>query len=76
MAEIILKGRGISKSFDGIKVLENIDIDIPKGSFTVIMGSSGAGKSTLLYALSRMDKPNSGEIEYNCDVTQPYLQIT
>ena len=62
MAEIILKGRGISKSFDGIKVLENIDIDIPKGSFTVIMGSSGAGKSTLLYALSGMDKPDSGEI--------------
>ena len=64
MAEKILKGRGISKSFDGIKVLENIDIDIPKGSFTVIMGSSGAGKSTLLYALSGMDKPDLGQIEY------------
>ena len=64
MAEIILKGRGISKSFDGIKVLENIDIDIPKGSFTVIMGSSGAGKSTLLYALGGMDKPDLGQIEY------------
>lgn len=64
MAEIILKGRGISKSFDGIRVLENIDIDIPKGSFTVIMGSSGAGKSTLLYALSGMDKPDLGQIEY------------
>ena len=64
MAEIILKGRGISKSFDGIRVLENIEIDIPKGSFTVIMGSSGAGKSTLLYALSGMDKPDLGQIEY------------
>ena len=71
MEEIILRGSGISKSFDGIKVLENIDIDIPKGSFTVIMGSSGAGKSTLLYALSGMDNPDSGQIEYkNKSITE------
>lgn len=64
MAEIILKGKNICKSFDGVKVLENVDVDILSGSFTVIMGSSGAGKSTLLYALSGMDKPDSGMVEY------------
>ena len=39
-------------------------MEIYKGDFTVIMGSSGAGKSTLLYALSGMDKPTLGTIEY------------
>lgn len=64
MAEIILKGVNICKSFEGVGVLNNVDINITDGSFTVIMGSSGAGKSTLLYALSGMDKPDSGTIEY------------
>ena len=46
------------------KVLKELDIEIYAGDFTVIMGASGSGKSTLLYALSGMDKPTSGKIEY------------
>ncbi|MBR1861853.1 MAG: ABC transporter ATP-binding protein [Lachnospiraceae bacterium] len=45
-------------------VLKNIDMEIYKGDFTIIMGASGAGKSTLLYALSGMDKPSLGEIYF------------
>jgi putative ABC transport system ATP-binding protein len=45
-------------------VLKNLDIEIYEGDFTVIMGSSGAGKSTLLYALSGMDKPTLGSIQF------------
>lgn len=44
------------------RVLDNIDLSIYKGDFTVIMGSSGSGKSTLLYALSGMDGVTSGHI--------------
>ena len=47
-------------------VLRNIDMEIRKGDFTILMGPSGAGKSTLLYALSGMDKPTLGEIRF-CD---------
>lgn len=52
-------------------IINGLDLDIRKGDFTVIMGSSGAGKSTLLYALSGMDKPTSGVIDF-CgeDITQ------
>jgi putative ABC transport system ATP-binding protein len=51
-------------------VLKSLDIDIYAGDFTVIMGSSGAGKSTLLYALSGLDKPTSGTIEFvGCDIS-------
>lgn len=44
------------------RVLNDINLTIYKGDFTVIMGSSGSGKSTLLYALSGMDTVSSGHI--------------
>ncbi len=68
MSEVIIKTEKLSKSFSvGGKqqhVIKNLDLEIYKGDFTVIMGSSGAGKSTLLYALSGMDKPTLGRIVY------------
>lgn len=45
-------------------VLKNLNMDIYQGDFTVIMGNSGSGKSTLLYALSGMDRPTLGRIQY------------
>ncbi len=64
MKDVILSTEKLCKTFSngGMQqhVLENLDIEIYKGDFTVIMGSSGAGKSTLLYALSGMDKPTLG----------------
>ena len=66
--EVIIKTDKLSKSFSiGGKqqhIIKNLDLEIYKGDFTVIMGSSGAGKSTLLYALSGMDQPSLGSIEY------------
>ncbi|MCL2140257.1 MAG: ABC transporter ATP-binding protein [Dehalococcoidia bacterium] len=46
-------------------VLRDLDMEIRRGDFTVIMGASGAGKSTLLYALSGMDAPSSGDIVFD-----------
>lgn len=66
---ILLKSENISKIVkngkDEVKILDNVSLEIEKGSFTVIMGSSGAGKSTLLYALSGTDKISSGKIIFN-----------
>ncbi|MBQ1536984.1 MAG: ABC transporter ATP-binding protein [Ruminococcus sp.] len=66
--EVIVKTEKLSKSFSvGGKqqhIIKNLDMEIYKGDFTVIMGSSGAGKSTLLYTLSGMDKPSLGKINY------------
>lgn len=68
MKEVLLKTEKLSKSFSngGIiqHVLKNIDLQLYKGDFTVIMGASGAGKSTLLYALSGMDTPTLGTITF------------
>lgn len=68
MKEILLKTEQLSKSFSSggamQHVLKNIDMELYKGDFTVIMGASGAGKSTLLYALSGMDTPTLGKITF------------
>ncbi|MCR4898421.1 MAG: ABC transporter ATP-binding protein [Acholeplasmatales bacterium] len=71
----IIKTNDLCKSFEinkiGQKVLKNINLEIYRNDFTVIMGPSGAGKSTLLYALSGMDSPTSGNIIFNdSDITK------
>lgn len=72
MKEILLKGKNICKVFiqNGISIpiLNQINVEIYAGDFTVIMGASGAGKSTLLYALSGMDDISSGEITYKSKI--------
>lgn len=66
--QALLKTENLSKTFsDGGRqqhVLKNIDLQLYRGDFTVIMGASGAGKSTLLYALSGMDTPSLGTITF------------
>ena len=72
---VIIKTGDLCKSFEinkiEQKVLKNINLEIYRNDFTVIMGPSGAGKSTLLYALSGMDSPTSGNIIFNdSDITK------
>lgn len=66
--EVVIQATGLKKSFqcgDTEQVIfENLNLEIYKGDFTVIMGSSGAGKSTLLYSLSGMDRPVKGEVKF------------
>lgn len=68
MKEVLLKTEKLSKAFSNggtmQHVLKNIDLELYKGDFTVIMGASGAGKSTLMYALSGMDTPTLGTITF------------
>ena len=68
MQTTILATNKLCKTFStgGVQqhVLKNLDMEIYKGDFTVIMGSSGAGKSTLLYALAGMDKPSLGKVHF------------
>ena len=83
MKEILLKTEKLSKSFSNggsmQHVLKNIDLELYKGDFTVIMGASGAGKSTLLYALSGMDTPTLGAITFGerviSDLSQDALAV-
>ncbi|UCH59692.1 MAG: ABC transporter ATP-binding protein [Anaerolineales bacterium] len=45
-----------------VKALAGVDLTIPQGTFTLIMGPSGSGKSTLLYLIGGLDRPTYGQI--------------
>ncbi|NEI68939.1 ABC transporter permease subunit [Rhizobium lusitanum] len=53
---------GISKSFGTLKVLDNIELNLPASSVTAIIGPSGSGKSTLLRAINHLERVDSGFI--------------
>jgi polar amino acid transport system permease protein len=53
---------GISKSFGSLKVLDNVEISLPAGSVTAILGPSGSGKSTLLRAINHLERVDEGFI--------------
>ena len=72
----ILTAKDLCKTFSNESVqqhvLKNLNLEIQKGDFTVIMGNSGSGKSTLLYALSGMDRPTLGSISYEAEEISHY----
>ncbi len=59
--------QGVSRSFDGVKVIDNVSLNIALGEFTVILGSSGSGKSTLLKMMNRLVEHDSGRILFAGD---------
>lgn len=61
MIEII----NVSKSFDGHKVLDNLNLNIKTGESTVVIGRSGCGKSVLLKHIIGLLKPDSGHVLIN-----------
>ncbi len=71
----IVELKAITKTYQmgsvEIRAVDNIDLQIEKGSFSSIAGSSGAGKSTLLHIIGCLDSPTSGEVNIsNQDVRQ------
>ena len=52
MAEIILDMRNITKTFPGVKALDNVNLQVEKGEIHALVGENGAGKSTLMNVLS------------------------
>lgn len=64
MAEKILVINNVSKSFPGVKALDNINFELNKGEIHALIGENGAGKSTLMKILTGVNKPDQGEISY------------
>lgn len=53
---------GISKSFPGVKALNEVDLELYAGEVTALIGENGAGKSTLVKSLTGIYQPEAGEI--------------
>ena len=58
----LLSLRGITKSFGAVEALKHVDLDIPAGQVTALIGDNGAGKSTLIKAIAGIYAPTSGDI--------------
>ncbi|MEP4378213.1 MAG: ABC transporter ATP-binding protein [Alphaproteobacteria bacterium] len=54
--------RGVQFGYDETNVLQNLDIDVPVGQCTAIIGPSGAGKTTILDLVTGLIRPDAGEI--------------
>jgi D-xylose transport system ATP-binding protein len=61
-AEPLLRLRGIGKSFGPVRALTDVDLDIPAGQVTALVGDNGAGKSTLIKTISGIWEPTHGEL--------------
>lgn len=62
MADLILKANDLEKSYNSLKVLKGVDLEVNTREILSIVGASGAGKSTLLHILGTLDQPDQGEL--------------
>jgi ribose transport system ATP-binding protein len=68
MTSKLLEMKGISKSFPGVKVLEQVDFTLHRGEVHALMGENGAGKSTLMKILGGIYTKDNGSITVNGNV--------
>ena len=62
--ELLLKMDGISKTFPGVRALDDVHLDVAPGTVHALMGENGAGKSTLMKVLIGMYQPEAGTITF------------
>lgn len=60
----MIKAINLNKSYDSLRVLKDVSLDIRQGEIVSIVGPSGAGKTTLLQILGSLDRPDSGSVTY------------
>ena len=71
----LLVATGLSKSFGGVKAVNEARIEVAKGSITGLIGPNGAGKTTLFNLLSNFIRPDKGRVIFDGEPIhnlQPY----
>jgi ATP-binding cassette ChvD family protein len=62
LGDIVIEASGVSKSFDGRLLYENLDFVVPPGAIVGVIGGNGAGKSTLFKMIAGQEQPDTGTI--------------
>ena len=63
--EVLLSVKGLSKSFGGLKAVQDVSFDVHRGMILGIIGPNGAGKTTLFNLLNGFLPPNAGEVMFD-----------
>jgi multiple sugar transport system ATP-binding protein len=63
MSSITLKS--LTKQFGTLKAVDNLELEVPHGSFTALLGPSGCGKTTTMNMISGLEKPTAGEVFFD-----------
>lgn len=57
-----VQAQGLRKAFGDVQALDGVDLDVPDGSFFVVLGPSGAGKTTTLRAIAGLERLDAGSV--------------
>jgi ABC-type lipoprotein export system ATPase subunit len=61
--EVVVRTSGLTKSYGGTRVLDEVSLAFDAGRLTAVTGRSGSGKSTLLHLLAGLDLPDAGDVD-------------
>lgn len=70
MSQVLLEMRGITKTFPGVKALDNVQLTLKKGRVMALMGENGAGKSTLMKVMFGIYERDCGTIRYKGELVE------
>jgi branched-chain amino acid transport system permease protein len=62
---LILEAKGITKNFEGLTALSNVDFSIEEGTIAGLIGPNGAGKTTFFNVVTGLVKPSAGELSFD-----------
>lgn len=60
--DLMVEAQKVRKNFGRLEVLKGIDLEVPRGTVTCLIGPSGSGKSTLLRCINHLEKVNAGRL--------------
>ena len=61
----LLSVRNVTRRFGGIVAVDDVSLDVAKGQIVGLIGPNGAGKTTLFNVITRLNKPDSGELDFD-----------
>jgi ABC-type branched-subunit amino acid transport system ATPase component/predicted MFS family arabinose efflux permease len=65
LGPVLLETKGLTVSYDGVKVLFGVDLEVRRGEMVALLGTNGAGKSTTLNAISGIVEPDGGNVWFD-----------